>query len=315
MVKSTEHHISIVVPTYNGGALWERCAEAIHQYAPPDTTVMVMDSGSKDTTLQTAQRYGFSVVDVLPNTFNHGSTRAHVLQYLPDSDIVVYMTQDAVLKNDQSIRKLVAAFDDPSVGLAYGRQLPHADANPIATHARQFNYHSVSIVKEKRNIQNLGLKAAFASDSFAAYRVSALKDVGNFPETICSEDMLVGINLLQADYKIAYVADAEAYHSHNYSVMQEFRRYFDIGVSHYDYRQRLEVMGRAEGEGLRFVRSEFQYLLKNHAVRWIPLAVLHSIAKYAGYKTGFAYKRIPRSIRPEFSMYRGYWTTPSGITK
>lgn len=33
-------------------------------------------------------------------------------------------------------------------------------------------------------------------------------------------------------YKVAYVSEARVRHSHNYSVMEEFKRYFDIGVFH-----------------------------------------------------------------------------------
>ncbi|VCW13919.1 hypothetical protein BANRA_01245 [Escherichia coli] len=33
-----------------------------------------------------------------------------------------------------------------------------------------------------------------------------------------------------AGYKVAYVADAVVKHSHNYSPIDEFKRYFDIGV-------------------------------------------------------------------------------------
>lgn len=49
---------------------------------------------------------------------------------------------------------------------------------------------------------------------------------------IFGEDTIAAAMLLQGGKKIAYVSDAEAYHSHNYTVGQEFKRYFDIGVLH-----------------------------------------------------------------------------------
>ena len=74
---------------------------------------------------------------------------------------------------------------------------------------------------------------AFISNSFAAYRVSVLKEVGGFPDdVIFGEDMFVATKMLKAGYKIAYAAGACVYHSHDYSLWQEMKRYFDMGVFH-----------------------------------------------------------------------------------
>lgn len=305
-----DYRFSIIVPVYNGGKLWAACAQAIHDFAPADTQVIIMDSGSTDGSIDTARTFGFHVVDVPTGTFNHGLTRTAALDYLHENtDVAVYITHDAIIRNQDTLINLLSAFDDPAIGMAYGRQLSHKDANPLARHARQFNYPSVPRIKEKQFIPLLGLKSAFASDSFAAYRISALKEVGGFPETICSEDMLVGIEMLQKDYKIAYVASSCVYHSHNYTVGQEFSRYFDIGVSHTDYKHRLQCMGRSEGEGVKFVRSEIRYLRKHKKSSWIPSAITDTIAKYAGYRLGKLYRYLPKKYLPKFSMYKGYWSS------
>lgn len=61
---------------------------------------------------------------------------------------LVYMTQDAKLADEYTIRNLLDVFDDPQVGCAYGRQLPHKDATVLAARARAFNYPSESRVKK-----------------------------------------------------------------------------------------------------------------------------------------------------------------------
>ena len=119
------------------------------------------------------------------------------------------------------------------VGCASGRQLPHSDASLLASHARHFNYPNVSSIRDEKSISTLGLKAAFCSNSFAAYRVSALYECGGFPlNVILGEDMYVAAKMLLRGYKTAYVANATVYHSHNYSPIEEFKRYFDTGVYH-----------------------------------------------------------------------------------
>ena len=90
--------------------------------------------------------------------------------------------------------------------------------------------------------------------------------------------------------------------------MEEFRRYFDIGVLHHREHWLLERFGKAEGEGLRFVKSELGYLLK-HGPASIPSAIARTGLKYAGYRLGRMEGHLPASIKPALSMHRGYWAT------
>lgn len=55
--------------------------------------------------------------------------------------------------------------------------------------------------------------------------------MGGFPEDVIgSEDAYVAARMLLGGYAVRYATTAEVYHSHDYSVLEEFRRYFDIGV-------------------------------------------------------------------------------------
>lgn len=61
--------------------------------------------------------------------FNHGGTRQMGIEMYPDTDIFIFLTQDAILKDEFTIERLIRAFDDKQIGCAYGRQLPHKEAN------------------------------------------------------------------------------------------------------------------------------------------------------------------------------------------
>src|SRR5579859_1215016 len=112
-------------------------------------------------------------------------------EMLPDSDLLLYMTQDAILADATSISKLVAALDDPSIAAAYGRQLPRRGAGEIESHARHFNYPPASNIRGLASREQLGIKAIFISNSFAVYRRSDLMKIGGFPrDPIFGEDTL-----------------------------------------------------------------------------------------------------------------------------
>ncbi len=298
--------VRVIIPTVNAGVHWaESLGQIVAQSIGPE--VLVMDSGSTDGTVSLATSAGFAVRSIPKADFNHGGTRQLAVELLPDAEIIVFMTQDAILADNHALSRLIAAFDDPQVGVAYGRQLPRPQAGLIESHARLFNYPDKSHVATLVDRDRMGIKAAFSSNSFAAYRRSALQAVGGFPrDIILGEDTFVAARMLLAGWKVAYQADALVFHSHGYSYVQEFRRYFDIGVFHHREYWMLTAFGKPEGEGGRFVRSELSYLRKN-APWLIPSALLRTGLKYLGYRLGRIEGRLPVSLKRVLSMHRGFW--------
>ncbi|MER3481882.1 MAG: rhamnosyltransferase [Meiothermus sp.] len=298
---------ALVIPTLNAGPTWNNWLEAYNMQTLKPQLTLVIDSASTDQTPEMAAQAGFRVHRIEREEFDHAATRRLGADLVPEAEILIYMTQDAILANPKALERLVTAFADPKVGVAYGQQLPHAGAGPIGAHARRFNYPPISETRSKGDISSKGFKAAFCSDSFAAYRRSALAEVGGFPQSIIfGEDLFVAAKMLLADWKVAYVAEAQVYHSHDYTLAQEFRRYFDIGVFHAQVPWLLEQFGSAEGEGIKFLRSEIGYLSQN-APQKIPSALLRTLLKYMAYRLGRLENRLPSALKLRFSMNRGYF--------
>ncbi|CAI0751390.1 glycosyltransferase family 2 protein [Serratia fonticola] len=302
--------VLLFIPTYNavkGGHWLELLNSIMTQTITPYKTIIV-DSDSGDETTNIASDFSFNVVKIKKEEFNHGGTRNLAVKMAGDADIVVFLTQDAILNNANALERIIDVFiNNDDIAAAYGRQLPHLNANHLATHARLFNYKEHSYVSEKNLIPTMGIKAAFISNSFSAYRISSFKELGCFPNnTILCEDMFFAAKLILAGYKIAYVSDAEVRHSHNYSCTEEFKRYFDIGVFHNDEKWIRESFGGAGGEGKKFIISELKYLLKNSPSS-IPQAFISNGAKLLGYKFGQNYTKLPLKLRRALSMHKRYW--------
>lgn len=301
--------VGICIPACNAGSAWPETLKKIRS-AAAGRRLLIIDSSSDDDTGSLAYESGCELSTIRRRDFNHGATRNLGLKALDECDIVVFMTQDSLPVDEKAIEELVKAFDDPSTGAAYGRQLPHADATPIAAHARFFNYPESSHRVHPESIRRMGIKAAFLSNSFAAYRRQALLEAGGFLDNaILGEDMVAGARLLAAGWTLAYCPQAQVFHSHNHTVLQEFRRYFDIGVLHGRESWMLTMTGRAEGEGQRFVASELRYLRYN-APGLIPAALLRNIMKYLGYRLGKAEQKLPQWLKKRLSMQPDYWHTP-----
>lgn len=297
----------IAIPTYNGGQIWQQTVNSIKKYAPRNTFVQIIDSGSSDNTVELARNADFDVINITSNEFNHGGTRNQlVYENSKEFDVVIFLTQDAIPQAN-FVENIITAFNDPLVACAYGRQYPHSDASYIARHARKFNYPSNSHISTRASAEVMGLKSVFMSNSFSAYRISTFKELGGFPKnTILCEDMFFAAKALSAGYKSAYVANATVAHSHNYSVMDEFKRYFDIGVFHENQSWIKKTFGGAGNEGKKFIFSEFIFLLKKRPYL-IPKALLANVCKLIGYRLGGMYKKLPISIILKVSMHKRYW--------
>lgn len=297
---------NIIIPTLNASLDWPRFSTALLSCVSPNE-VLIIDSSSTDGTVELARAAGFRVCSIPRSEFNHGKTRQFGAELAGDAEVIVYLTQDAVLADPNSVNLLLSAFTDPKVATAYGRQLPRPGATPIESHARLFNYGKKSNVRTFQSREQLGFKAIFISNSFAAYRREALMEVGGFPpHVIFGEDTVTAAKLLQAGWKIAYVAEAEAYHSHSYTWTQEFKRYFDIGVLHSREQWLLDEFGQASGEGKRFVLSELKYLWPKHMFI-IPSALIRTGLKLVGYRLGRMEQRLSLAWKRKLSMHRGFW--------
>jgi rhamnosyltransferase len=298
----------IIVPLRNGGARWREAAQALRQTVTEASQVAIIDSGSTDGGDRVAVDCGFELERIDPRTFNHGGTRQMAVdRFCGGREFAVFLTHDAVLERPESLDALLEAFADPAVGAAYGRQVPHPGASPFEAHIILFNYGERSETRTLADAARLGIKTAYFSNSFGAYRISALRACGGFPtHLILGEDAAVAMKMLMAGWKVTYCADARVRHSHSYTVVQEAQRYFDFGVMHAQLPELMRNFGPAEGEGARFVLSELRYVAAV-APLLLPVVPLRNAAKYVAYRLGRQFGRLPPGMCRKLSMTKMFW--------
>jgi rhamnosyltransferase len=298
----------VIVPVRNGGARWREAAACLRQAVPDPGMVVVIDSASCDGSDVVAAEQGFELHRIDVRTFNHGRTRDQAVRKFCDNKaFVIFVTQDAVVEGTESLTILLSSFRDEKVGAAYGRQMPHTGAQAFEAHAALFNYKPRSETRTLADTGRLGIKAAFFSNSFAAYRVAALRECGGFPDhLILGEDAYVAMRMLMSGWSVRYAAEALVRHSHAYTVLQEMQRYFDFGVMHAQIPELLETFGAPEGEGVRFVLSEMRYVW-NRSPWLLAEVAVRNAAKYAGYRLGRGFSRLPRGLCQRLSMTKLYW--------
>jgi rhamnosyltransferase len=133
---------------------------------------------------------------------------------------------------------------------------------------------------------------------------------------IMCEDVYAAARIMGAGYDIYYQADAMVYHSHSYSVLQEFKRYFDLGVF-YESRERwiIEAFGGAKKQGARFFLEGLSYLNDKGCGNLFLEWVWRTTAKFIGYKLGSLERYLPESVKRSIGMHKNYWLPLEGGKK
>jgi rhamnosyltransferase len=298
--------IGIVIPTFRAAQHLPHCLPPLLQ-SPLKPRILIIDSSSPDQTVDIAQKMGAETLVIPQVEFNHGTTREKGRQYLHTS-IVVMMTQDAYLVSSDMLEELVKPIFQKKASIAYARQIPHRDAGFFGSFARSFNYPPKSHIRSISDIATYGVYTFFCSDSCAAYCNSALNDVGGFPHVLFGEDTVVTAKLLHKQHHIAYVAEAQVYHSHDYTLKQEFCRHFDIGLARSAYQELISLGGSDHQRGKDYTQALLKTLWQT-SPSLIPYALLQTATKYFGYNLGQASLNAPLWLKKMLSSQKYYWNS------
>ncbi len=304
--------IDVIIPTYKPDDTFRKIVTLLEKQTVSVNRIIVMNTEEKYMealhigTRFLAEHKKLAIHHLSRMEFDHGRTR-NMGAFKSEADIYVFMTQDAIPADETLIEKLVAPLADETVACAYARQLPAENATVTERLTREFNYPAQSCTKSKKDLDRLGIKTYFCSNVCCAYNARIFKELKGFVNrTIFNEDMIYAGKAVEAGYKIAYVAEACVYHSHNYSGKQQFHRNFDLGVSQAQHPEVFEGIA-SESEGIRMVKKTITRLKESRAGKEIPGYIYVSACKYLGYRMGKMYKRLPLWLINKCTMSPMYW--------
>lgn len=298
--------VSVIIPTRNGGKYLERLFETLKDQSVKPDQILVVDSSSNDDTTKICGAFSADLIQIGAKTFDHGGTR-NLAASMTQGEILVFTTQDALFKGNECLKNLIRPLESPAVAASYGRQVPREDANPVEKFVRSFNYPPMELIKGIDDLPRLGVKTFFFSNACSAIKRNTFEEVDGFPKkTIMNEDMVLAAKLLMKGYKIAYQPKAVVYHSHNYSLTTQLKRYFDIGAFFNENRW-IRDLTRPEGEGIRYLKEELLFLSANGQKSWIPYALADTTVRFLGYRFGLLEKKLPLYLKKRASRNKGFW--------
>lgn len=304
--------VNVIIPTYKPDEKFLRLINRLEKQTVKPERIIIVNTEQKyfDRLIYGThfleEHKTVEIHHISRREFDHGRTR-HLGMKKADSEFVLLMTQDAVPADDKLIEQLLMAFQEEGVAVAYARQLPDKNSGVIESYTRQFNYPPQGMVKSKEDIEKLGIKTYFCSNVCAMYKKSIYEELGGFVRhTIFNEDMIFAAGAIKAGHKIAYRAQAQVIHSHNYTGKEQLKRNFDLGVSQAQHPEIFTGISSGQ-EGTRLVKETAAYLRKSGNSKYLFRLVVQSGCKYLGYLLGKNYKKLPKKMVLGLTSDKTFW--------
>ena len=234
---------TVIIPTKNPGSIFHEVINSVLSQATDfEFDVIVIDSGSESDFLDSIQSQPVKLIEIEPSSFGHGKTRNLGIE-TARSEYVVLITHDSTPKDDTWLRNLVNSMDsNPNAAGGFGRHDPYADCDlftvrNLSNHFEQISKNPISKVldwEEYAHNESLRQRLHFFSNNNSILRKS-IWDRIPFPDVEFAEDQQWAKLVIEAGLSTIYISDAVVLHSHNYSVMDNFRRAFDESKSFRKY--------------------------------------------------------------------------------
>jgi glycosyltransferase involved in cell wall biosynthesis len=220
--------VSIVIPTKNGIRYINECLSAVFaQQCEYPYEVIVVDSGSTDGTIEIIEKFPAVLHRVAAGDFGHGKTR-NLAAGLARGAYIVYMTQDTTPADSRWLGALVERVErDASVAGAFSMLIPRENC-PMD------EYVAVKVLfpgEDRIWSRSAAAKGVLFSNISSCIRKDVLAKIRFDDQCRFGEDRDWAYRAVSAGLTIAYCPASRAYHSHDESAVNIFRRCFDAGCS------------------------------------------------------------------------------------
>lgn len=294
--------LTVAVLTYNGEDYLERILTQLrNQELDGDMEVLVIDSGSTDSTLDIIARFPEVVLHQIPNhEFGHGRTRNLAAQ-LAHGEFIAYLTHDAIPQTPMWAAELIAPFAiSEKIVAVMGKQVPRVGCFPLLKYEIQGMFagfgpdFGTGVFYKDKFVQSEGVLGAisFYSDVNSAARRAFLTDVIPYQDVPYAEDQLFGRDLVEAGWIKAYAPRGAVEHSNDLTLAEYRKRIFDetVGLRRIGHdipvltakaQAKLTLRGIV-GDTLRILRDrEFSW---KRRLFWLANNPRYQVAKWKSYR-------------------------------
>jgi glycosyltransferase involved in cell wall biosynthesis len=292
-----------VIPVKDGERYLEELLAALAREGVEE--VLVIDSGSRDRSIEIVRAAGVELLQIEPQEFGHGRTRNLGAQRT-SAELICFLTQDATPAPGWLAAYRAAFALDSRVGAAYGPHLPRPDTSPMI--ARELEEFFAGFAPDGRPVVQRAGDATFLSNVNACYARACWEEIG-FRDVPYSEDQAFGVDLLAAGWAKVYHPQAAVLHAHDYGPVEFMRRYFDEYRGLHDSTGHVEPFGvAATARQVRHaVAGDWRWMAERGLdaptrARWTARAAVHHGGRRVFSALGSRAEQVPAPLRRRLSL-------------
>jgi glycosyltransferase involved in cell wall biosynthesis len=212
--------ISVIIPTRNAGAEFPLLLRKLKaQKGIRECEIILVDSGSSDDTIRVGEKEGATVIEIAPETFNHGSSRNKGAERA-NGDFLLFTVQDALPMTEQWLWELANVLVKNDVVAVSCAEFPRSDCDLfyrllLWSHYRQLHLDQDRFLAwDESCASDLGLRAnSSISDLAALIRQDVFRKY-KYHEGF-AEDLELGKRLIKDGHRIGFLYSTRVLHSHN----------------------------------------------------------------------------------------------------
>jgi glycosyltransferase involved in cell wall biosynthesis len=206
---------SVVIRAYNEEKHIRRLLEGIKYQTLKDVDVILVDSGSTDSTVEIAESYGAHIVRIPSEEFTFGRSLNYGIR-AASGELIVIASAHVYPVYPDWLASLLYPFEDEKIALTYGKQR----GPDSAKYSEQQIFHQWFPEAGTQHQET-----AFCNNANAAIR-KRLWQEHPYDETLTGlEDLAWAKWAQEQGYAIAYIPEAEIIHVHNETPRGVYNRY------------------------------------------------------------------------------------------
>ena len=216
--------VSCIIRTYNEANYLGELIEALRAQASfcYDLEIVVVDSGSKDSTVAIARHHGATLIEIPKAEFNYSKALNLGIEH-STGELILIMSAHAIPCQDEWLQKMLSNFKNDSVAAVYCRQVPWAGADwrEVSRIADAFGSESRVFCKD-----SFDQEICFSNAASCIRR--SVWEKQSFVVMPAAEDREWASWAVRNGYTIVYEAEVQVYHSHDDSCRKAAQRRIEV---------------------------------------------------------------------------------------
>jgi len=259
--------------------------------------IIIIDSGSTDSTLDITKKYNVKVLKISERKFTYGRS-LNIGASHAKGEFVVNLSAHALPCDNQWLANLTSGFNGHNIAGVYGKQLSIGRVNPFEALRNELFFGDKKLtfsLNDKKMLKHIHF-----SNGNSAIRKDIWQRFKFNEEVPYAEDVWWQREVIRAGFSVTYAPDASVYHTHSINISNTYRNSKDCAFTLALMHQRRSIL-MIICDVIVFlglisigISKNLQYIWRNNYLEFLGIAPLYVTSERFGWLIGRTKYRLNR---------------------